>query len=348
MAGQKSRAQIAQIAADQWGLITTSQAATAGVSKMLLVRMTSAGELERVTHGVYATPAAATDPLVETRALWLALDPARPVHERLADLPTAGVLSHATAAALHGIGDLLDDYVEVTLPQRHRSRRPELRTHRASLEPVDVTRIEGLPVTTAARTIADLTAAGNDRDHVGTILRETITNGLATPRDVRDALDRRLGEDGPATLSELVVAAGLDPESLERAVARTDAGRRLAWFATAGVLDEITKIGDAGSAIKTLITPDLANWAALTDVAATSAWKDVMLTPKVDLGLTKVAETVTKLIEPMPAHEWARAAVPPDAVGKWFTSPDTEKAWSAARIAGIAAAIADEGEDDDA
>ncbi|MCR1982640.1 type IV toxin-antitoxin system AbiEi family antitoxin domain-containing protein [Cellulosimicrobium cellulans] len=355
MAGQHARATIAEIAADQWGLVTTAQAAAAGVSKMLLVRMTSAGELERITHGVYATPAASSDRLVETRALWLALDPARLAHERLTELPTAGVLSHASAAALHGIGDLLDDHVEVTLPRRHRSRRPELRTHRATLEPVDVTRVEGLPVTTAARTIADLAAAGNDRDHVGTVLREAITHGLATPEDVSAALDRRLGDDGPATLSELVIAAGLDPESLERAVASTDTGRRLAWIATTNVLDEIAKIGDVGNAIKNLIGPDLTNRTTPADIATISSWwRDLALAPRVDLGLTKVVESVTPRgystdrNEPMSALEWARSAIPTDAVGKWFTSPDTAQAWSTARVASSTPAISDEKEDDDA
>lgn len=354
MAGQQARATIAEIAADQWGLVTTAQAAAAGVSKMLLVRMTSAGELERITHGVYATPAASSDRLVETRALWLALDPARRAHERLADLPTAGVLSHASAAALHGIGDLLDDHVEVTLPRRHRSRRPELRTHRATLEPVDVTRVEGLPVTTAARTIADLTAAGNDRDHVGTVLREAITHGLATPEDVRAALDRRLGDDGPTTLSELVIAAGLDPESLERAVARTDTGRRLAWIATTGVLSEIARIRDTGSALKNLISPDHTSWAARTNAAASPPWKDAVRAPQVDLGLTWAGESVTPrgdlttLARSTATHERARAAIPAEAVGQWFTSPDTAEAWSAARIARLTSTMDDEEQDDDA
>jgi len=249
MAGREARAQIAQIAADQWGLITTSQAAAVGVSKVLLSRMASSGELERVTHGVYATPAAATDELLETKALWLTLDPARPAYERLEDLPTSGVLSHATAAALHGIGDLLDDRVEVTLPRRHRSRRPELRTHRGELEPYEVTRVDGLPVTTAARTVVDLVTIGNDRDHVATILREALRRGLATPRDVRDALVRHLGKErGVEVLDELVTAAGLDEASAEAAIADSDVVRRVAGELAARSL---------ANAQLSLLSPDL-------------------------------------------------------------------------------------------
>ncbi|WP_407320290.1 type IV toxin-antitoxin system AbiEi family antitoxin domain-containing protein [Isoptericola halotolerans] len=91
-------------AADQWGLLTTGQAAAAGVGKMMLSRMVADGELERVFHGVYATPSAAADRNTETRAQWLVLDPHRLAEDRLAEPHVAGVISHATAAAAYNIG----------------------------------------------------------------------------------------------------------------------------------------------------------------------------------------------------------------------------------------------------
>jgi hypothetical protein len=221
------RATIAQLAASQWGLITTAQATAAGATRMLLTRMTDNGELERVVYGVYAVPAALADEQLEKRALWLTLDPTRTAEQRLARRHEAGVLSHATAAALHGIGDILDHRVEVTVPRRQQSRREDLRLHRAELRPDEVTYAEGLPVTTASRTIADLVVADHDRDHVATALRDAVHQDLTTPEQVSKALEEHLGtEHGSRVLAELLAAASLDEASLENAVLNSPISRR--------------------------------------------------------------------------------------------------------------------------
>ncbi|GHH70371.1 type IV toxin-antitoxin system AbiEi family antitoxin domain-containing protein [Promicromonospora soli] len=208
MGGVRQRGQVAQVAAAQWGLITTAQAVEAGASRMLLSRMVTSGELERVTHGVYATPAAAADRLVAVRALWLSLDVRRTAEERLRDRCSAGVLSHATAASMHEIGDLLDAWIEVILPHRYQGRRDRIRAHRAALGPDEVTVVDGLPVTTAARTVADLVVDGHDRDHVATVMTDALRRGLTDRADVGRALDRVLGPAGPEVLAELLAASG--------------------------------------------------------------------------------------------------------------------------------------------
>ncbi len=81
---------------------------------MQLSRMVHNRELDRVEHGVYATPTGATAEYAGLRAQWLARDPGRTAEERLSDPHTAGVASHTTAARLHDIGDLPDDVYEMT------------------------------------------------------------------------------------------------------------------------------------------------------------------------------------------------------------------------------------------
>jgi predicted transcriptional regulator of viral defense system len=208
MGGVRQRGLVAQVAAAQWGLITTAQVVEAGVPRLLLSRMVASGELERVTHGVYATPSAIADRLVEVRALWLSLDVRRSAEERLRDRCSAGVLSHATAATMHEIGDLLDTWVEVTLPRRYQGRRDRIRAHRAVLEPDDVTLVDGLPVTTAARTVADLVVDGHDRDHVATVMTDALRQGLTNQASVGRVLERLQGSAGQAVLAELLAASG--------------------------------------------------------------------------------------------------------------------------------------------
>lgn len=220
------RASVAQLAAAQWGLLTTSQAVDAGISKMQLSRMAAAGELERVVTGVYATPAAMADEHVDMRALWLSLAPHRTAEERLAEPHRAGVLSHASAAAMHGIGDMLADEVEVTLPQRRQTRRAGLRPHHMDLAPEEVTVIDGLPVTTAARTIADLVAQGHDRQHVADAMADALRRGLMTTSHLRQAISARTGRRASAIVAELLGAAGLDESSLRSAIVTSPIGQR--------------------------------------------------------------------------------------------------------------------------
>ncbi len=89
----------------------------------------------------------------------LVAGPARTAEERLGDPAASGVVSHASAAGLHDLGDLLDDRPEFTFPYRKQSIR-HLRLHQGELPSSDVTPVDGLPVTTVERTIADCCATG--------------------------------------------------------------------------------------------------------------------------------------------------------------------------------------------
>lgn len=188
--------------------------------------MAERGELERLAQGVYATPAAVGDELTARRGAWLSLDPGTLAYVRLERPEVAGVISHASAAAMHGIGDILEPQIEVTLPVRYRPRREDLRVHRAVLEPREVTVVEGLPVTTAARTVADLVRAGHDRDHVASVVADALRRDLTSLSDLRDALEGvEPGRSGSQVLSELMAVAGLDLESLAGALMASSVGQ---------------------------------------------------------------------------------------------------------------------------
>lgn len=225
MSGVGSRAAVAEIAAGQWGLLTTAQATAAGVSRMMLSRMAERGELERITHGVYATPAGAGDELSEKRAAWLSIEPGRLAYERLAESPPTGVLSHATAAGLHQAGDLLEAQVEVTLPTRYRARRPEVRAHRGTLRSDEVTLVDGLPVTTPARTVADLLADGHDRDHVATVVADMLKRSIVTVSELESALGAvERGRSGREVVADLLEIAGIDEDHLVQQLVTSSLG----------------------------------------------------------------------------------------------------------------------------
>jgi hypothetical protein len=167
---------IARYAKGQWGMVTSAQATAVGVNYMQLKRMTEAGLLERVGTGVYVMiggqAAAARGQAV--KVAWLRLDPAVPAWDRSQSGPNGAVVSHGSAAALLRLGDLIDPRVQFIVTRRRTCRDPGVRLHHRPLAGYEITWADGLPVTTATRTLTDLLAAGIDVTSAGAFLAEAL------------------------------------------------------------------------------------------------------------------------------------------------------------------------------
>lgn len=203
--------------ADQWGLVTTAQARKVGVDSVTLLRLGEAGFLEHVRRGVHAATAAGESAHEAERAAWLLLNPAVPAWERPKLDVDGGVISHRSAALLHGIGDLVAERVEITVPRRRTTRDPDTRLRVGRLPDDDVTLVDGLPVTTVERTVLDLIADHVDGGHAGQVIHQAARRGLLD----LDRLAPRLGDycrrygvrgrDGHALIDNLLEQAGIDP-----------------------------------------------------------------------------------------------------------------------------------------
>lgn len=187
-------AELAGYTADQWGLVTTAQANAAGVDNSTLHRLVEEGLLDRVTRGVYAATSAVEDPLRRHRAAWLLLDPTVPAWRREPLSRDGGVVSHRSATIAFGVGDLVEDRVELTVPRRRTTRNTEVRLRVRPLARDDVTEVDGLPVTTVERTVDDLLEDGVDGGHVGDVISHALRRGLTTG----ERLVPRLGRHGKA------------------------------------------------------------------------------------------------------------------------------------------------------
>lgn len=214
---------VADLAAEQWGLVTTAQARSLGVSPQTVARLSAEGGLERLTHGVYRVSGTPPSPLDEVRAAWLALDPGRRAGERLHDEPPA-VVSHRSAAAILGLGDLEADGSEFTSGERKQTRRPDVQIHRGPVGPAEWTVVDGLPVTTVVRTVGDLAAARVDGGHLASVVRDALIRQQVDERMLANALRRHAHHygvgmgDGRALLARFLQESGVS-EPLERAVA---------------------------------------------------------------------------------------------------------------------------------
>ncbi|MGK4592469.1 type IV toxin-antitoxin system AbiEi family antitoxin domain-containing protein [Amycolatopsis sp. w19] len=207
----------------QWGLVTSRQAKGAGVDGVTLHRLEKAGHFDRVRHGVYAATIAVVTEARNEQAAWLMLNAAEPAWKRPLLEPAGGVISHGSAARLHGLGELVDDRVVLTTPRRRTSRDPNVRLMTAELLEDDVTTIDGLPVTTALRTILDLLDQRTDGSHIATIIQEAVEADLVRI----DVLAERIGpyalrygvrrpEDGGALLDHLLAEIGNSAARLAR------------------------------------------------------------------------------------------------------------------------------------
>lgn len=215
--------EIAGVSGEQWGMITTAQAAGMGFSRQRIKGLADNGVLERLQHGVYRLAGTPTDPLDEIRAAWLMLAPDQTARERRDGQPT-GVVSHRSAAALvHRLGDLDADRIEFTVAERRQSRRPDLRFHQQQLDAGEWELVDGLPVTTVARTIVDLAEARTDGGHLAGAVRDALTADEVDPDELTEVLAPfahyygvSLG-DGEALLRRFLEEAGV-PRGLGRAV----------------------------------------------------------------------------------------------------------------------------------
>jgi predicted transcriptional regulator of viral defense system len=158
-------------AARQEGYFTTEQARALGYSSQLLYKHEHAGRITRARRGIHRLvhfPAGDHEELV---VLWLWSD-------------SAGVLSHQTALALHGLSDVLPARVHLTLPASWQARRlrvpDEVVVHHANVADGDRTWFGAVPATSARRTLSDCARDGLSPELLRQAAEEALARGLVT------------------------------------------------------------------------------------------------------------------------------------------------------------------------
>jgi predicted transcriptional regulator of viral defense system len=185
------------IAEDQAGYFTAAQARAAGLRQVRLVQLAHQGDIERVSRGVYRFtrfPVSRLGHYLEA-VLWPQVR--RP--------GVVGVISHQSALAIHDLSDVSPARVHVTLPTSVRIRREvpkRLVLHFADLSPADVERVEGVPVTTPARSIRDAHASHLGNELVAHAIADGRRSGALSvagaDRLERELLGRRASRQRPA------------------------------------------------------------------------------------------------------------------------------------------------------
>lgn len=196
MRSAEALATLQELGSSQRGLVTTSQAERYGVSRVALGRLRDRGLIHQARRGVYMLPSGGDESLQDLHAAWLGTEPTELAEQRL-EQPDVAV-SHISAAHVHGLGDLVGSVHEFTSTRRRRSSQPDVRIHRGDLPDGDVTVVDGLPVTSIPRTVADLADADVDFDHLAYVVRDALSSPAVRPRDLARRLDTAAKNSGMA------------------------------------------------------------------------------------------------------------------------------------------------------
>ena len=188
---------IAALAERQHGVVSRRQLLALGIDRDRIARRLAQGRLHRVHRGVYAVG----HRVLSVRGRWMAAV--------LAAGPGA-VLSHRAAATLHDIAQ--GGAIEVTVPQKRR-RHHGFVTRTATLATDEITEVDGIPVTTVARTLLDLAAVW-PAHRVERAAHEAELRRLTSPTSLAALLDRYPRRKGTPALRR-IVALGAQPTRSE-------------------------------------------------------------------------------------------------------------------------------------
>jgi predicted transcriptional regulator of viral defense system len=165
----------------QDGYFTAPQARAYGASRQLVEHHVRQGRFERVRRGLYRVQGFPRDEHDDMREAWMAVG------------AREAVLSHQSALTLLGLSDEIPNAVHLLVPRRRRGlRRPAgvvVHTH-PDAESVPTVWHDGLPLSTAARTLADV-ANALQPEQLQLAVRQALREGLATTGQLEDEAARQ-------------------------------------------------------------------------------------------------------------------------------------------------------------
>ncbi|MGI8536597.1 MAG: type IV toxin-antitoxin system AbiEi family antitoxin domain-containing protein [Mycobacteriales bacterium] len=175
------RRRLFALASGQGGYFTAAQARSTGYSYQAQAHHVASGNWLRIDRGIFRL------------AEWIP-----EVHDDLVrwTLWSGGraVVSHDSALAVHGVGELESPRVHLTVPPGFRMRDDAVSIHQSDLPDGDVEQRNGFRATTVLRSLIDVAADSADEDQLGRAIAQAREGGRFTLRQLREraeALDVR-------------------------------------------------------------------------------------------------------------------------------------------------------------
>jgi predicted transcriptional regulator of viral defense system len=184
--------EIALIAGRQGGVVAVWQLHACGLSRQAIGRRVGAGRLHVIHRGVYAVGHRVVGAVGLRWAAVLAIG-------------DGAALSHSSAADAWRLRASNARTMHVTVSARTgRGRRDGIRVHRRMLPPDEFTTLDGLPITTPARTLIDLAADGLRGRPLEAALDRAEVELRIDWAHVRQLLERHAGRPGVAALDAVL------------------------------------------------------------------------------------------------------------------------------------------------
>lgn len=182
---------VAKLAAREKGVLSLGDLRRCGLDRQAVLVRTRNGRLHRVHHQVYAVG----HPMLSLESWFLAA---------VKTCAPNSVLSHFAAASLRSYERWDHRDVEVTVFDGRHMARSGLRVHRTTrMDPADLSRVDGIPVTSPARTLLDLASVVDGR-RLRRALNQALSLREVTVGELADVLARVGPRRGSRALADLV------------------------------------------------------------------------------------------------------------------------------------------------
>jgi predicted transcriptional regulator of viral defense system len=169
-----------EIAENQAGYFSASQARDVGFTWERLSSNAKKGLFLRVARGVYRLTRFPGSAYEDLFVAWLRTG-------------RNAVVSHESALSVYELTDVLPSEIHVIVPRTASRRRKGIRQHTNQLEPDEIAHREGLPLTTVARTIVDVSMSGLAEEQVLQAVQESLQRGLTSQDELLSHAERRGG-----------------------------------------------------------------------------------------------------------------------------------------------------------
>lgn len=187
------------IAQEQHGYFTSAQARACGYSLQLLSHHAATGRFSRARRGLYRLRDYPSYGREDVVVAWLTLGKQN------------ATVSHETALEMLGLSDVIANAIHFTVPRERRYSTPiegvALHTTTRAFEPGDLTKRDGIRVTSAQRAIVDAAEAGTAPDQIERAVHDALARRMIDVARLRNLAAER-SERVSMLISHAIASAG--------------------------------------------------------------------------------------------------------------------------------------------
>lgn len=159
--------QLFYMAEEQAGYFSLAQAKEVGIQRQQIYQGVKAGRFWRAAAGVY-------------RFVQFPASRHENLHIALLQAGKQAVVGFQSALYVYELSDLIPDEIHLILPRTSSRRRPDIRMHTTHLAEEDITVVDGLRITTVARTIIDCAFAFVEEPQIHLAISQALQRGMTT------------------------------------------------------------------------------------------------------------------------------------------------------------------------